>query len=234
MHIKKYKAFWLLEIIIVVIIISIWLFSVLQVVKNIIRNTASIREKMIATSLAKEWIESVYQIRNFNLMLNQSDGDRNACWLAIDPLDCINNTWTSTRIQDDIYVLNTTISNDVKYFFLTWNIWSITEIDLDDGIEAEEKEFALCLNSQWWSACDSSYAWFENKYWRFFRVIKWVWLYDKSNTAGWQKIDYCNNADSDPSCIDWTPKEFRFCSIVYYAWLTVGKSEFCGIITNFF
>lgn len=234
MYLKKHKAFWLLEIIIVVIIISIWLFSVLQVVKNIIRNTASIREKMVATSLAKEGIESVYQIRNFNLMLNQSNSDRNACWLAIDPLDCTNNTGASTWIQDDMYILNTKISNDVKYFYLTGSSSSITEIDLEDGIDTEEKEFALCLNSEWWNACDDWYEWFNNKYWRFFRVIKWVWLYDKSNTAGWQKIDYCNNADSNTSCIDWSPKEFRFCSTVYYAWLTVGKSEFCGILTNFF
>lgn len=234
MHIKKYKAFWLLEIIIVVIIISIWLFSVLQVVKNIIRNTASIREKMIATSLAKEGIESVYQIRNFNLMLNQSDINRTACWLAIDPLDCINNTGTSAWIQDDIYILNTTISNDVKYFYLTGNNWLITWINLEDGISGQEKEFSLCLNTEWWNACDAGYSGFDNKYWKFFRVIKGIWLYDKSDTEGWLKIENCDNASSDPTCTDWSPKEFRFCSTVYYAWLTVGKSEFCGIITNFF
>lgn len=235
MHIKRYKAFWLLEILFIIIIMSIWLFSILQVVETIITNTSSIREKMIATSLAKEGIESVYQIRNFNLMLNQDDENRNACWLAIDPLDCVNNTGSSPWIQSDsIYILNNKVVNDVKYFYLTGNQWSITWIDLNDGIEANEKEFALCLNSNWWDACDSWYSWFRNKYWTFFRIIKGVWLYDKSDIEGWAKIENCDNASNNTICSNWLPKEFRFCSTVYYAWLTVGKSEFCGIITNFF
>jgi len=75
---------------------------------------------MVATSLAKEGIESVYQIRNYNLMLNQNDINRDACWLAIDPLDCVNNTGSSERIQgDEIYILDSKVVDDVKYFYLT-------------------------------------------------------------------------------------------------------------------
>jgi len=213
---RKIKAFTMIEILIITIIVSIWLLSIVFAVSKAKTMTNSIIQNMIANQLAKEWVEMVYQIRNTNIL--QHTTQKNMCWLNLNPyIEC---DWIQKRMSTWSYIIT------------TWNILSWVNDDLDlSWWLVWNQVFAICLS--WWQR--NSCPWEDNqtKHWKFFRTIEWKWLFNKDNLNTWGIELNC--LDWNPTeCIDTTAKEYRFCSRVEYIWTNIWKTEICSIITNFF
>lgn len=207
----------MLEILIITIIVWVWLLSIVFAINKSKTATNNIVQNIIANQLAKEWIELMYQTRNTNLLKNSLSW--NTCRLNINTNETCN--WNNERFSTWNYLL------------LSWDIftWTLDEWMLSGWISTWDMSFALCLIGWKRISCPGK----ENhtKYWKFFRTIKWVGLYDKDSNITWWKLLNCTKWN-DTNCADNIPKEYRFCSAVFYIWETIWKSEICGIMTNFF
>jgi prepilin-type N-terminal cleavage/methylation domain-containing protein len=64
---KKKYAFTFIEIMIAIVIFSIWILAVLNLVTNNLKSMDQNNLKLHATLLAKEWIELVYNLRDSNV-----------------------------------------------------------------------------------------------------------------------------------------------------------------------
>jgi len=220
----------LVEIIIVVMVLSVWVVSAIAFVTNWLNFTKITRQKVIAINFAREGIESVYQIRDTNRQRWQWKKDQ--CWLKTNPLVddgsvwCENDTWMWSWNYTIVEVWSTS-----KYFVLSWVNWGW--FDLSKWMSWNNISYRLCFSSGYWKAC----PWADRNEWFssegiFLRQItgKWVFL-KNTNTAGWDYIP----------CTDWTTnqcgsntaKEYRFCSRVWYMGGTQGEIEICSLMTNF-
>lgn len=207
----------MLEILLITIVVWIGLLSILFAINNSQKKSNNIIQNIIATQLAKEWVEKVYQTRNTNIIKNDDNPD--LCRLNIntnEPCD-----WSNKRFSTWNYII--TSEN-----FVTWTQDTLT---LSEWINTWDKTFALCLNEWQRISCPGGDN--HTKYWKFFRIIKWIGLYDKDkNITGWNLLD-CPTWNTF-WCEENTPKEYKFCSLVYYIWEHIWKSEICSIMTNFF
>lgn len=228
LSIPKKSGFTIREILIVIVIISVGLMSVITVLTNGMKYVQKTRQKVIAINLAREWMEAVYQMRDTNRMRRAWVKD--ACRLKINPLvdewtpSCTGDLWFTTGF----YMLQRLSTQGQEYFALTGeSYWQW--IDLGDGLDTHDYNFALCQQSGYWNACPSrTWTTSEGKY---FRQIQWLWLYLKDiNTTWWVQIS-CTWSWLD--CWTNKPKEFRFCSKVVYVGESTGEVQFCGVITNF-
>ena len=71
----------------------------------------------------------------------------------------------------------------------------------------------------------------QSRYWKFYRMIEWLWVYDMSENEIWWRYlesEFCNPQNA---------QEYRFCSRVarewgwgYSQWWEV---EICSTMTNF-
>jgi Tfp pilus assembly protein PilV len=224
---KLVRSFTLLEILFVVIAVSIWLMSVLTAVDYALRNVQSVKQRVIAINLAREWLEWIYQIRDTNRLIWPSKKDE--CRLDMNPLIDEPSDWCSddTWMWSGNYVLQKTISDNQQSFYISW--WSsLSQLDLSDWIQTGDNKFALCISWNLREACPD-----HNWSVTYFRQIHGEWLFSKdSNTTGW---DYLN-------CVNWSDinlcwwieaKEYRFCSKVAYVGQWKWEVELCWLITNF-
>lgn len=214
---KKIKAFTMLEILTITIVVWIWLLSIVFAINKSKIDTNNIIQKNVANRLAKEWVELMYQNRNTNLLRNLDN--RDLCWLNIDSSN-ENCNWNQPRFGSGNYVLSG------KSFIETNKV-----LALSGWISEDDKFFALCLKS--WSrvACPEEEN--QTKYWRYFRVIKWFGLYDKDSTVTWWNLLECASWN-DEDCSNNLPKEYRFCCQVFFVWNKIWKTEVCAIMTNFY
>jgi type II secretory pathway pseudopilin PulG len=224
------KWFTLIELIISVVIISMWFFWIIAAVKSWINFMEKTRKEVIAINMARSWMEIVYNIRDTNRNRRTSEVDK--CWLKIDPMIddsssawCDNDDWFTTGN----YIPIMSQISWQKYFLLSW---ISSEMDLKDDIYTSDSNYTMCLSWWLWQNCPWVVAtWDSIKEWRFFRQINWLWLQDKDTTG----LLNCTKWD-DTGCWTESAKEFRFCSKVnyLYGWWNVWKVEFCGILTNFY
>ncbi len=230
LNIKKIKAFTMLEILMITLIIGIWLLSIIIAITKAKTVTNQTKQSVIATQLAKEWIEMVYQIRNTNLLKHTNF--KNYCWLNQNPKESCNSFNNPNRIIKSGYIL-------------TWQLLkpSANILDLSNWISNEDQTFSLCLQSWQRISCQ----WSENQtdFGKFFRVIEWKWLYIKDvNLTWWDEIS-CLNWSTEWTSTWWNyftcwapndlhPMEFHFCSRVEYLSTKADSVEICGILTNFF
>ena len=207
----------MIEILTITIIVWIWLLSIVFAINKSKVDTNNIVQINIANWLAKEWVELMYQNRNTNLLKNPHNKD--LCWLNINSLneDCDGN---QLRFGSGNYILSG------KSFVKTNE-----DLMLSGWISEEDKNFALCLKSWQWISCPNEEN--QTKYWKYFRVIKWFWLYDKDANTTWWNLLNCEYWN-DEECWNDLAKEYRFCSQVFFVWNKIWKTEICAIMTNFF
>lgn len=72
------------ELLIIVVVISTSLITILMGITKTTSYISEMRQKTIAMNLAKEGIESVYNIRNTNWRRRSASKD--ACWLKVVPM----------------------------------------------------------------------------------------------------------------------------------------------------
>jgi len=235
---SRKKGFTIWEILIVIVVISVGLIAVISILTHAFDYVQKSRQRIIAINLAREGIESVYQIRDTNRQ--RWAGRKDACWLKKDPLDvlddsgkgwtnddCLNNYW----IGSGSYVLSG--KNISGQYYLLLDGPSMNPLHLADGINHLDELYSLCLTKGSWTACpgvkDNT-----TPEWRYFRQILGLGLYRKDTaTAGWELLT-CPTWSASPDCSDAdVPKEFRFCSRVVYVGRGTGEVMLCGFLTNF-
>jgi Tfp pilus assembly protein PilV len=64
---KKKYAFTFIEVMIAIVIFSVWILAVLSLVTHNLKSMDRNNLKLQATLLAKEWIELVYNLRDSNI-----------------------------------------------------------------------------------------------------------------------------------------------------------------------
>jgi len=225
-HIKQ--GFTIREVLVIVVVISIWLLSVVVALTNGMKYVQKTRQKVVALNLAREWMEAIYQIRDTNW--TRWAGVKDQCWLKIDPLvdewspRCGDDTWMTTGS----YVLQRLSTWWQEYFALTWPwMW----LDLSSWLSSGNLQFSLCQQtgglweSCMWTTPDTS----EGTY---FREIEGLWLYLKDEAVTWWMSIVCTWWMS-PWCGDARAKEFRFCSRVVYVGDGIWEVKLCGVLTNF-
>jgi len=221
------KAFTLIELSIVIVILGVWLIWVFLTIKNSYKFLQNIKEKTMAINFAREGIEWVFSIRNTNWQ--KWAGKKDKCWLKINPLvdentdGCENDTWFGSG---KVYILDVTWVQ--QYFYLKEQSsafspsWPITTNDW---------KYLLCLDSttNLIKACPNYTSRPANYFdpTLFFRQVRWWYLLDKYTNT------FLNCSDWQGSCGDKTFKEKNFCVDVFYFDWVKKKITFCTVMTNF-
>jgi prepilin-type N-terminal cleavage/methylation domain-containing protein len=224
------KGFTLIEIIIVVWILSILVVSSIAFVNNWLNFTKVTRQKVIAINFAREWIESVYQIRDTNWQKRPWKKDE--CWLKLDPLNDVSGDWceNDSWMWSGNYIIAQEWS-DSKYFILSW--WLIPWFNIADWTSGNNIFYRLCFLSWQRKACPNiDRSIWKSAEWIYLRQISWKWVFLKNTNIEWWTYIDCTKWD-DPNCWDDQAKEYRFCSKVWYMWWNQGEIEICALITNF-
>lgn len=225
------RSFTLVEVVFVVVIVAIGFMSLLYAINYAFDNVQSTKQRVIAINLAREGMESIYQIRDTNWFFWPSKKDE--CRLDMNPLVDEDTIWCSddSWMGSWNYILQKLISGSQQSFYLSW--WSFVPLDLSDGVNNDDSKFALCLS--WWlrESCPGASSFVS-----YFREIHWEWVFYKDTpTTGWDYLDCLNwlNHVFSPSLDCWwaEAKEYRFCSKVSYIGQWKGSVELCWIITNF-
>ncbi len=213
---------------VIVVIIALWLIVVLDALKNSNTYLQKTRQKIVAINLAREWVEQVINIRNTNRQ--KRAGDKEKSWLKLNPSVDEWNDWLENDpwFGSGYYIILTTTMSGQQYFYAK----SLNhDLLVDEWLNnSGNLEYSLCEKDWKRSACPGEVP--QSSEWYFFRKIEWKWLFQKdSSNQGGEQINCPNGSDSQ--CSDDSAKEFRFCSIVEYFWITAGKVELCTILTNY-
>ncbi len=203
------------------------------------RFTQTIRTKIVATNLAREGIESMYQIRDTNRRRWSSKRDQ--CWLKVNPLvdyiDGMGSEWCENkdeRLGSGNYVVINSGLWDQKYFVAQKIDWPELNIVGTWILATWNLSYSLCFSGERYPCPGVEYTWVE---WKYFRQIVGKWLFLKDSNIDWW--DYLNCTDGTANawsveCGDGSAKEYRFCSKVEYNnGRGISNVEICALMTNF-
>ena len=116
----KKKKYWftMLEVILVLMIISTALISVITGVARTVNYVSEMKQRTLALNLAKEGIETVYNIRDTNWRRWSATKDK--CRLKVTPLDgwnegCEDDLWITARPN---WVIEEQLAQKDRYFSL--------------------------------------------------------------------------------------------------------------------
>ncbi len=228
------KWFTLIEVMIVIVILSVWILWAYTVVDHSINFINATKVKVLAINYAREWIEGVLNIRDTNWRRWSGAGLRDACWLKINPLDdgwdgCENDAWFGSGS----YLLVEKSAANQNYFTLKKTTSALNVKD-DDMIDDSDKTYLLCTDSSTWyiKNCPngtSASAKITKTQGLFFREIQWGYLIKKIDAS---PLTCLNWEDNSGTCGNSDFKEKNFCSIVEYKWFARWRIKLCSAITN--
>ncbi len=220
------KWFTIIEIIVIVLLISVWLLTVIKTLQSSNIYLQKSREKVIAINLAREWLEQMINIRDTNRQRWAWDKERTR--LKTDPFLDMWAVWPENdpRFWLWNYIIRDKIISWQQYFFAI-NAWS--DFNINNGITPSA--FSLCESWSIRKACPGQRP--TSNEWFFFRRIQWLWIFQKDSTENWWTYINCTNGSSPSVCGDDSAKEYRFCSIVEYVGTSEWKVELCSVLTNF-
>jgi len=221
------KAFTIIEMLVVIIIIWVWLIWVFTITNNSYKFLFDIKSKLVAINIARSGVEWVFNIRNTNWQRWWWKKDK--CWLKINSLiddsndGCENDTW----FWSWSYKLYLTWTSQ-KYFEL---LPQSSGLKLDWDIVPDDWKYLLCKENWTISPCSTSFNSRPNDYFAqalYFQQVRWWYLLDKN----WDKIITCNKWD-DSECWDWRFLEKNFCVDVIYLEKSKKSITLCSVMTNF-
>lgn len=226
--INIYHWFTLLEIVIMIIVFSAGMVGVFAVLRQWVQFAERTRQDVIAINLAREWVESVINIRNTNRLRRAWRKDQ--CRLKQNPMRDESNEWCADdqRIVSGSYVLSEAMYGNQSYMTLEPRIQAL---NTSQGIRNSDREYSLCLTNKWRSACPGQAAITPEG--QYFRSIDVKGLYAKDTSIPWGDPLICPDGLSNPICGNSTPKELRYCSRVEYQGKWFGQVNLCMILTNF-
>jgi len=223
------KAFTVVEMMIVVLILSVWLLGVISTLSDAYSFLYNMKNKISAINFARWWMEWVFNIRATNWQ-RWWDTNKYTCWLKVNPLVDEKNVWCEddTWFSSWNYVIDLTW-NEQKYFYLqkvNWDPlltgWNLTWSDW---------KYLLCKNADGIVSSCWNYTQRPNNYFDsvlFFRQVRWWYLLDKYNN----NFITCDKWN-DLNCWDGRALEKNFC--VDVVWFDGDKRSvsFCSVLTNF-
>ena len=247
---KKIKAFTFIEILIISILITTWLLVVAGAITHAQRVNRRVMQSVIANQLATEWVEILYQQRNSNFLTYQkykenveiAQEDINACRLALNFDACL-----ETEKSELAYNLSSCIDGidnrilRAWYYYITNETWKnfinncLCKDQETDCSDPKQDIYAICLNDWVWHPCPQWHEawWDQSKYWKFYRIIEWIWSFDMAAESTGGQFLNTNRFLSRYAATD--AQEYRFCSRVVREWggWQDWELEICSTMTNF-
>jgi len=244
---KNVKAFTMVEILIISILIWSWLLVLSNAILHAKKVNQQVMQRVIANQIATEWAEIVYQMRNTNFLKYYLSDNSDIWWWLINSCRIANNydacklyyIWGWPCSNNNSWSCNNNDAVLMKswYYYITNNWWFNQIINCScnntNCNDIKNDIYAICLNSWVWVPCPQWHEnwWDESRYWKFYRMIKWIGTYDMwSDNLWWSKIDQiCYNS------YDTYAQEYRFCSTVARDWAggLWWEVEICSTMTNF-
>lgn len=236
MFIQQNKKFWftLAETIIVCTVFAVMVIWIIFAINRAFVFMNNTRVAVIATNLAREGVEMVYNIRDTNRRKNS--GERDKEWLQIDCTNgsCIYFGKGVALGTNTYYVLKEKSLNGDTYFYAEPILIPENENDKFYEIDwffsdtysgAREKtklDFTWTYSYySWWGMATWNLSDLLSVNWvEFYRLVRVYWVACKYGAT-------CTINDS-------RPKEMRFCVKIFYefnGWQ--HASELCSIMTNF-
>ena len=226
------KAFTIIEMIIVVIILSVGILWVVATLTDSYSFLYNMRNKLIAINFARWWMEWVFNMRNTNWQ--RWAGKKDRCWLKINPLldknddGCENDDWFGSGS----YIINLTW-NEQKYFYLQKTSW--VPLLMNWNLTWSDWKYLLCKNNDGVVLpCHSIPSKRPNDYFDsalYFRQVRWWYLIWKKD--GTDYTDCKNWDDRWKECWDGRFLEKNFCVDVMWFDGTKKSISFCSVLTNF-
>lgn len=234
----------MMEILIISILITVWLFTVRNAVDHARKTNENVKQSVIANQLATEWAELVYQLRNTNFLeyyynrdVDKSPRIINACRLAYNFWDCYeyirdascNSTQEFTKCTDaDKYIMR-----GLNYYISWWKINACGCIFENKNCQDIKNDvYAICLRNWVRTPCPEGHDawWDESTFWKFWRMIDGIWTYNMASDYTWWEL-----INSSFNCGDLSAQEYRFCSRVAreWGWWHGWEVEICWTMTNF-
>lgn len=178
---KKKYALTLIEMLVAILVFSIWILAVLRVIMWNISVMDYTNRKLQSTILAKEWIELLYNVRDSNL-------EKNLPWNCVmNPIIYAANTTSQdlTRLMSNSPDEVSAICSDYfwvgKFLQLSFDknyyIIQKTVVSIDDFDQLFDKN-RLCLykdttkNMSWYAYCSNEPWWEETFFARYLSFSK--------------------------------------------------------------
>lgn len=253
----KKRKYWftMLEVILVLMIISTALISVITGVARTVNYVSEMKQRTLALNLAKEGIETVYNIRDTNWRRWSATKDK--CRLKVTPLDglnegCEDDPWITAHTN---WVIEEQLAQKDRYFSLTW--WdgdqplfgqNVKPSDVYTLLDQKDQTpqgtlYRLYLQGGKWiphnvfeklNAVEKDRVKSNNKQGKFYRAIRVLGLYEKNSNRPDERVNNGNCTNwFDNACGSSSAKELRFCSTVFYTHPYQGTVNICAIMTNF-
>lgn len=239
-QLKKNKKNWftLVEVIIVWVVFAFIVVWIIWAINRSYMFMNNIKYQVIATNLAREWVEMMFNIRDTNW--KKYSWKKDESWASFYKLGCPmyaigeSSTWLYTtalsvpllgcnnvpaNIWRDVYdgslFFNEQTNNNrnIQMFKvnLSWNYQYISG-SINDDWDIDRTNSTWSISDLLWNEID------------FYRLVSIYGVYDK------------NKNDPDfrvTNLTDETPKELRFCVKVFYKTDKPHSSELCSVMTNF-
>ena len=206
----KFKAFTLVETIIVLVAFSIIITTMLAGISAYKRFLWSSRAGVMTTNITREWVELMYHIRDTNREKYEFDKDKQVFYASgtsdfstgyyrlTTKFNALNQKETiAQKINDNfndiynqfpkVYEENKNLTNQFKLSIASWDFTTGEQEILRDG--------------------------------DFYRIVKVDWI-------------VCKNA---PSCNQKDPRELEFCVKTFFVAHqgSINETEICSVLTNF-
>lgn len=228
------KAFTLVEILIVVMILWIWLMWVFTMIWKTYDFLQSTKTKLVAINYARWWVEQVFNIRNSNRQRRW--WKRDACWLKVDPLNdnaqdgCGNDAWFASWSY--IIQKKQTSTWNQEYFALSW---LEVPLQISGQLLDTDRKYLLVqdengfVQTTTWNLTKKPDDYFSSA--MYFQQVRWWYLQDKNATTN--NFITCNDWETNSDCSDGRFLEKNFCVDVVYFSQNKKYVTFCAALTNF-
>jgi len=243
---KKIKAFTLVEILFICILLWAWLVSIFQAAHRAKTINERITQSIIANQIATEGVEILYQFRNTNFLKHEWRDLHWQTWWR----DVAKRQWRLCRLALDYSKENTGCIRErlwTWYYYIVTDNWINTITGCSDdncyswwenistgnlsAVNIIDNRYAICLKSWVWTPCPEWHEawWDQSKYWKFYRAIRGVGVYDMASDTTWWNL--ISNTPVNLALI--SAQEYRFCSMVARKGWANWVIEICSTMTNF-
>lgn len=207
----KFKAFTLVETIIVLVAFSIIITTMLAGISAYKRFLWSSRAGVMTTNITREWVELMYHIRDTNREKYEFDKDKQIFYAS-----------GVSNFSTGYYRLTTKINafNQKEIIAQKINVW------FDDVYNQFAKHYELnknLTNQFKLSVASGDFSTGEQEIFRdgdFYRIVKIEGI-------------FCKNMEA--SCSVYDPRELEFCVKTFFVAHqgSINETEICSVLTNF-
>lgn len=238
------KGFTLVEVVIVSVIFATIMVGIILAINRSYTFLDNTRFSVMATNLAREWVEMMYNLRDTNW--RRGSGDKDKYWFNLGHFQGWNlvsgNFWPWVYTLKEVKDSNKNTYMEAESLSLGWTCNNLEDFYSDGfwkgNCEAYRKKAALTFTWEYFyydyddkKVKTGAVQDFMDVDWlKFYRIVRVYGIYCKNSN---------NSNDTsclagDPKEVNAAPKEMRFCVKIFYEVMWWKHStELCGIMTNF-